>query len=169
MCFIELCRHCHTEIPEQQSIRKVEGALSIDRKDYLHIQMMDGAWGAGDPHEHLTDDYYAAYDNHRYLKWDPRVEVSKDSYIKTSCNDNVATNWPAIIGEWSLGVPDNVQETADWKPYSNLDFYQKWFAAQVQNYEQHQGWIFWTWKTQLDEYRWSYRGTYLSGFWQTSS
>ncbi|OOO07157.1 glycoside hydrolase family 5 [Aspergillus oryzae] len=145
------------------SIRKVEGALSIDRKDYLHIQMMDGAWGAGDPHEHLTDDYYAAYDNHRYLKWDPRVEVSKDSYIKTSCNDNVATNWPAIIGEWSLGVPDNVQETADWKPYSNLDFYQKWFAAQVQNYEQHQGWIFWTWKTQLDEYRWSYRDGVKAG------
>ncbi|KAB8272545.1 putative glucan endo-1,6-beta-glucosidase B [Aspergillus minisclerotigenes] len=145
------------------TIRKVEGALSIDRKDYLHIQMMDGAWGAGDPHEHLTDDYYAAYDNHRYLKWDPRVEVSKESYIKTSCNDNVATNWPAIIGEWSLGVPDNVQETADWKPYSNLDFYQKWFAAQVQNYEQHQGWIFWTWKTQLGEYRWSYRDGVKAG------
>ncbi|KAE8383441.1 putative glucan endo-1,6-beta-glucosidase B [Aspergillus bertholletiae] len=146
-----------------RSIRRIEGALGIDRKDYLHIQMMDASWGAGNPHEHLTDDYYAAYDNHRYLKWDPRVGVSKDSYIQTSCNDQVVTNWPAIVGEWSLGVPDNVQETPEWKPYANLDFYKKWFAAQVKNYEKHQGWIFWTWKTQLGEYRWSYRDAVKAG------
>ncbi|KAF7587160.1 hypothetical protein BBP40_007668 [Aspergillus hancockii] len=138
-------------------IRGVEQNLGIGRDDYLHIQMMDGIWGSGDPHEHLTDDYFAAYDNHRYLKWDVNVPVSKESYIQTSCNDNVAYGWPAIIGEWSLGVPDNVQETPEWAPYSNQEFYQKWFAAQVKTYEKHQGWVYWTWKTQLGEYRWSYR------------
>ncbi|KAE8393156.1 putative glucan endo-1,6-beta-glucosidase B [Aspergillus alliaceus] len=149
------------------TIRGVERELDIDRENYLHIQMMDSVWGAGDPHEHLTDDYYAAYDNHRYIKWDAGVAVSKENYIKTSCNDKVAANWPAIIGEWSLSVPDDVQESPEWEPYSNQDFYKKWFAAQVQTYEKQQGWIFWTWKTQLGEYRWSYRGMDCWNLWRS--
>jgi hypothetical protein len=120
--------------------------------------MMDKLWGSGDPNQYLNDLYYAAYDDHRYLKWDTSVDVSHDSYISDSCNDNRDSNTPTIVGEWSLAVPDDVQSTSNWDPSSNTDFYKKWFAAQVHSYEKQQGWVFWTWKAQLNDYRWSYQG-----------
>lgn len=123
--------------------------------------MMDKLWGSGDPNQYLDDLYYAAYDDHRYLKWDTSVDVSHDSYISESCNDNRDSNIPTIVGEWSLSVPDDVQSTSDWDPSSNTDFYKKWFAAQVHSYEKQQGWVFWTWKAQLNDYRWSYQGEFM--------
>jgi hypothetical protein len=69
------------------------------------------------------------------------------------------SNWPTIIGEFSLSVPDNVQWNGDWHPDSNKAFYSQWFAAQIMSYERDtNGWIFWSWKTQLGDYRWSYQG-----------
>jgi hypothetical protein len=124
--------------------------------------MMDELWGSGDPNQSLTDLYFAAYDDHRYIKYDTSVTVSKDSYISTSCNDNLDSNTPTIIGEFCLSPPDDVQWDSDWAPDSNKDFYKQWFAAQVQAYEKQQGWIFWTWKSQLGDYRWSYSGTSTS-------
>ncbi|KAH8434152.1 glycoside hydrolase family 5 protein [Aspergillus melleus] len=143
-------------------IRKVEQNLNIDRSNYLHIQMMDKLWGAGDPHESLSDDYYAAYDDHRYLKW-ADVDVSHDSYISTSCSDQLDSNKPTIVGEWSLSVPDDVEHTDEWNPDSNQDFYKRWFAAQVTAYERQQGWVFWTWKSQLGDLRWSYQDAVEAG------
>lgn len=119
---------------------------------------MDKIWGAGDPHESLRDDYYAAYDDHRYLKW-ANVGGSHDSYISTSCNDQLDSNKPTIVGEWSLSVPDDVEHNDEWNPDKNQDFYKRWFAAQVTAYERQQGWVFWTWKSQLGDLRWSYQGT----------
>ncbi|KAJ5438020.1 glucan endo-1-6-beta-glucosidase B [Penicillium daleae] len=115
-------------------IRANEASAGIDKNDYLHIQMMDKLWGSGDPNQYLDDLYYAAYDDHRYLKWDTSVDVSHGSYIRESCNDNRDSNNPTIVGEWSLALPDNVQSTSDWNPSSNMDFYKKWFAAQVHSY-----------------------------------
>lgn len=123
---------------------------------------MDELWGSGDPNQSLTDLYFAAYDDHRYLKYDTSVAVSKDSYISTSCNDNRDSNYPTIVGEFCLSPPDDVQWNSDWEPDSNKDFYKQWFAAQAQSYEKQQGWIFWTWKSQLGDYRWSYSGMYTS-------
>lgn len=136
----------------------MEQNLGIGQWDQLHIQMMNAKWGSGDPNQALTDLWFAAYDDHRYLKWDGSVAVSKDNYISTSCNDDRGGNWPTIVGEFSLSPPDNVQWTADWAPDTNKDFYKKWFAAQVMAYEKQDGWIFWTWKSQLGDYRWSYQG-----------
>ena len=126
--------------------------------------MMDSLWGAGDPHESLSDDYYAAYDDHRYLKWAPDVDVSQDSYISTSCSDQLDSNKPTIVGEWSLSVPDDVEHSDGWKTDGNEEFYKRWFAAQVTAYERQQGWVFWTWKSQLGDLRWSYKGTFLLFF-----
>src|SRR4051812_16239942 len=71
----------------------------------------------------------------------------------------ISSNWPTIVGEFSLSVPDNVQWNGDWHPDSNKDFYNRWFAAQIIRYERDtNGWIFWSWKTQLGDYRWSYQG-----------
>ncbi|KAI9924927.1 hypothetical protein MW887_006333 [Aspergillus wentii] len=143
-------------------IRAAEKNATVDKKDYLHIQMMDKLWGSGDPNESLKDLYYAAYDDHRYLKW-ANVDVSKDSYISTSCSDELNSNTPTIVGEWSLSVPDDVESHDDWKPDGNQDFYKKWFAAQVTSYEKQQGWVFWTWKAQLGDYRWSYQDAVAAG------
>lgn len=122
---------------------------------------MDKSWGSGDPNEYLDDLTYMAYDDHRYLKWDTSVDPSHDNYINTSCADKRDSNSPNIIGEWSLAVADDVAKSPDWDPSSNTDFYGKWFAAQVYAYEQQQGWVFWTWKAQLNDYRWSYQGESL--------
>lgn len=139
-------------------IRAAEQKLNVSKSGYLHIQMMDKLWGSGDPEEYLTDKYYVAYDDHRYLKWDPKVNVSKENYISTSCSDELDSNTPTIVGEWSLSVPDDVASTPDWDMDTNKDFYKKWFAAQITAYEKQRGWVFWTWKTQLGGYRWSYKG-----------
>lgn len=66
---------------------------------------------------------------------------------------------PTIVGEFSLSVPDDVQWTSTWNPSTQQAFYSQWFAAQVTKYEADtNGWIFWTWKSQLGDYRWSYQG-----------
>jgi hypothetical protein len=62
------------------------------------------------------------------------ASVSHGSYTGESCNDNRDSNNPTIVGEWSLALPDNVQSTSDWNPSSNMDFYKKWFAAQLHSY-----------------------------------
>lgn len=125
--------------------------------------MMDKAWGSGDPTKYLKDTYYAAYDDHRYLKW-ANVEPSKKKYIQTSCSDNLDSNTPNIVGEWSLSPSSEVEKSDDWNPDSNKDFYKKWFAAQITSYEKQQGWIFWTWKAELNDYRWSYKGKFCLNY-----
>ncbi len=66
---------------------------------------------------------------------------------------------PTVVGEFSLSVPDDVQFTADWDPSTQQAFYTQWFAAQITTYEKDtNGWIFWAWKAQLGDYRWSYVG-----------
>lgn len=120
---------------------------------------MSELWGSGNPTEFLSDTYFTAFDDHRYLKWDPSVPVNKDSYVSTSCRDDRNGEDVLLIGEWSLSVPDNVEWTNEWNPFNNVDFYRRWFAAQVQTYERStNGWIFWTWKANLGDPRWSYKG-----------
>jgi len=146
-----------------QNIRAAENALGITTNNSLHIQMMNRRWGSGDPTEYLTNDSFAAYDDHRYIKWDTSVAVSQDNYINTSCHDNRGGNTPTIVSEWSLSVPDDVQDTAGWDPSTNQAFYAKWFAAQVIAYEKQDGWLFWSWKSELGDYRWSYQDAVAAG------
>jgi hypothetical protein len=149
-----------TYTPSVQRIRGVEKNLGITPNNYLHIQMMGQSWGSGDPTQALTDNYFAAYDDHRYLKWDPSIPVSPQGYLGASCYDNQGGNWPLIVGEFSLSPSDNVQWTGPWNPLAeiNREFYTLWFAAQAMAYERQEGWIFWSWKTELDDYRWGYQG-----------
>ncbi|PVI00523.1 glycoside hydrolase family 5 protein [Periconia macrospinosa] len=141
-------------------IRNVETKLGITAADkQLTIQFMDKAWGAGNPKDVLNGKSGVAYDDHRYLKWAP-IEHTKANYIATSCKDTFGDggNKPIIVGEWSLAAADNLENTPEWKPATNKDFYKQWWAAQVQAYEREMGWVFWSWKAQLGEdYRWCYR------------
>ena len=146
------------------AIRAAEAAAGVTPNNYLHIQPMNSAWGSGDPNEHLPNTYFAAYDDHRYLKWDSRVAVDQGSYIRTSCSDNRGGNSPTVVGEFSLSVPDNVQWSDGWHPNTQQNFYRRWFAAQVTSYERNTiGWVFWTWKAQLGDYRWSYQDAVAAG------
>jgi len=148
------------------AIRAAESALGITSNNYLHVQAMNAAWGSGDPNQYLTNTYFFAHDNHRYLKWDTSVAVSQSSYLQNSCTSNQnPDNWtPTIVGEFSLSVPDDVQWTSGWDPSTQQTFYKNWFAAQINGYEAHAyGWIFWTWKSQLGDYRWSYQDAVAAG------
>ncbi|KAL2866207.1 glycoside hydrolase family 5 protein [Aspergillus lucknowensis] len=144
-------------------IRDAEASLGVSEANALHIQMMNEKWGSGDPTESLPDTTVAAYDDHRYLKWDGSVAVDKESYIAASCADDRGGNTPTIVGEWSLSVPDDVQWSGDWDPASNAEFYARWFAAQVIAYEKQLGWVFWTWRADLGDYRWSYKDAVEAG------
>ncbi|VUC28469.1 unnamed protein product [Clonostachys rosea] len=146
------------------AIRDVEKSLGVTPNNYVHIQMMSSLWGSGNPTEFLSDTTFTAFDDHRYLKWDGSVAVNKQSYISTSCADDRKAESPLFIGEWSLSVPDNVENTDEWKPANDPDFYRKWFAAQIQTYERStEGWIFWTWKANLNDPRWSYKDAVEAG------
>ncbi|KAL3472807.1 glycoside hydrolase superfamily [Aspergillus californicus] len=125
-------------------IRTMESSLGITENNYLHIQMMNEKWGSGD-------------------RGRRRIAVNQDSYIAASCNDDRGGNTPTIVGEFSLSVPDNVQWNAEWDPATNVDFYKRWFAAQVVAYEKQASWVFWTWKADLGDYRWSYKDAVEAG------
>jgi hypothetical protein len=133
---------------------------------------MSSKWGSGNPAESLPSGYYsAAFDDHRYLKWSPDAsDVSHAGYLKVSCGDDRTASGedPTVVGEFSLSVPDDVQWSDDWKPSdANVAFYKQWFEAQVMAYEKGAGWAFWTWKAELGDWRWSYRGTWfpIPGLW----
>ncbi|CAG8979140.1 hypothetical protein HYALB_00000273 [Hymenoscyphus albidus] len=152
-------------------IRAREAKLGISSNNLLHIQAMNTLWGSGDPHSHLTSDWFMAYDDHRYTKWDSSVPVDKGAYIRDACHNNrlsntdyQKSNWPTIVGEFSLSVPDFVQWNGDWHPDGNKAFYTQWFSAQIIAYERDtNGWIFWSWKTQLGDYRWGYQDAVAQG------
>ncbi|KAF7925440.1 uncharacterized protein EAE97_010521 [Botrytis byssoidea] len=141
-----------------KAIRAAEAAAGVQPNNFLHVQAMDQGWGSGDPNSGLAGGVSLAYDEHRYLKWS-NVAVSQTAYLQSSCTYNPisSTGGPTVVGEFSLSPPDNVQDTAGWTTSTQGAFYKKWFEAQVMGYENHAlGWIFWTWKAQLNDYRWSY-------------
>ena len=147
-------------------IRQVESSLGIEANSQLTIQFMDAAWGAGSPRDGIGGRTNVAFDDHRYLKWAP-IEQSKASYLATSCKDSFGEgNDALIVGEWSLSVDTAVEWTAEWDPTKeeNKGFYRQWWGAQVQAYEKRNGWIFWSWKTQLGgDWRWSYSAAVDAG------
>ncbi|KAK3940397.1 endo-beta-1,6-glucanase [Diplogelasinospora grovesii] len=148
------------------AIRSTEQSLGITPNNYVHVQFMNTYWGSGNPQQYLSNNYFAAYDDHRYLKWSPDAsDVSHAGYLRVSCHDNRSgPDSPTIVGEFSLSVPDNVQWNSDWAPSNNVAFYKQWFAAQVMSYETYaMGWVFWTWKSELGDYRWSYRDAVAAG------
>ncbi|TVY37118.1 Glucan endo-1,6-beta-glucosidase [Lachnellula subtilissima] len=148
------------------AIRNAESAAGVTSNNYVHVETMNALWGSGDPNQYMSNTNFMAYDDHRYIKWDSSVAVSQAAYLSDSCNNNRNSDneTPTIVGEFSLSVPDDVQWTSGWEPSSNTAFYTQWFAAQVLSYEKNtNGWIFWTWKSQLGDYRWSYQEAVAAG------
>jgi len=148
-------------------IRGIETSLGIAPKDYLHIQFMDKAWLAGDPKD-IGNRTFVVYDNHSYLRWSPEILPNHASYIKASTDRDVAADGdtPKVVGEWSLSPLIAAENSSEFEVASgkNNEFYTRWYSAQVQSYEKQLGWIFWSWKTEMNgDFRWSYKAGVEAG------
>ena len=146
----------------QKRIRAAESTAGVSSEKSLHIMYMNTMWGAGDPSEHLSDTNNVAYDDHRYLQWADNQDQTQDAFLKTSCHDDRSQGQtPTIVGEFSLS---STQKDGEWDPSTNADWYNKWFQAQAKSYESSAyGWIFWTWKGDLDDPRWSFKDAQSKG------
>ena len=146
-------------------IRNVEKSLGVSGDQMLHIQMMGTAWDSGDPTAYLSNFTFVAYDEHTYVKYAAGLNQTQSGYLEYSCNDNLSSSAPVIVGEWSLSVDSNLAWGNVENVSRNLNWYKQWWAAQVVAYEKVQGWIFWTWKTtgSLDDPRWDYQRAVKAG------
>lgn len=140
------------------AVRAVETTYGIAEGSGVNIQMMDERWGSGDPNSALTDLTQLAYDDHSYLKYDTSITTTQDGYLSAACTLDVSGNWPLVVGEWCISPSNDVQDDSDFVDNSdNAAFYTNWFSAQAQVYEGQDGWTFWSWKTNLEDYRWDYQ------------
>ncbi|KAH7118847.1 putative glucan endo-1,6-beta-glucosidase B [Dendryphion nanum] len=147
-------------------IRAIETKYGVTSDKLISIQFMDSAWGAGNAKPVLGDKPGVVYDSHRYLKWST-INHTKANYVSTSCADTFGENFntPLMVGEWSISVKTELEWNSDFDPNvaANKIFYRQWWAAQVTAYEKQLGWAFWSWKTQLNDYRWGYKQAVEAG------
>lgn len=144
------------------AVRKAEDSLGIPTDKRLHVQFMDKLWGAGDPKSNLRSDQNIIFDDHNYVGGAVTaryLNATQADYMDYTCHvDNRLTDGdtPKVVQEWSLTVNDGSSTEFDWEIPGNAAFYKQWFIAQQRLYERTNGWIFWTWKTQLNDPRWDY-------------
>ncbi|KAH4848337.1 hypothetical protein HBH70_075460 [Parastagonospora nodorum] len=148
------------------AVRNAENALNIPTDQRLHVQFMDNLWGGGDPKSNLPNDGNVMFDDHNYVGGavdfrHPNGAAKQADYMWYTCFlDNRLSdgNTPKIVQEWSLTVTSKYETSSefDWKNPSNVPFYKQWFTAQQRLYEQTNGWIFWSWRTQINNPRWDY-------------
>ncbi|KAK6358098.1 hypothetical protein TWF730_007453 [Orbilia blumenaviensis] len=151
-------------------IRYVERELKVKKSRRLHVMFMDEMWGSGNPNqavkEVVEEGEMMSYDYHKYVKWDTSVTPTRESYMKYSCTAELGCKKPLVVGEWSLSVPDDLQESEMFKidGADAVEWFGKWFVAQQQMYERSGlGWVFWNWKTELGDWRWGYRDAVRAG------
>jgi len=137
-----------------RAVRNAESALAVASDRALHVMFMDRKWLAGDPRSSSTvaNDGMTAFDDHNYIGFAVANNGDQTALMQSACTDDRRESGEAfkIEGEWSLtcGV--------DWN--NNQAFFSKWFTAQQQLYEEPgmAGWVYWTWKTELNDPRWTY-------------
>lgn len=138
-----------------KAVRDAEAALQVSDDKKLHVQFMSSKWDSGDPRSNsdVANDATTAFDDHNYIGFAlPDADRADQSKLMGSaCHDDrvVAGQDFAITGEWSM--TSNVDS-------GDGDFFKKFFTAQQQLYEKPgmNGWVYWTWKTELNDPRWTY-------------
>ncbi|KAI1809315.1 beta-1,6-glucanase [Poronia punctata] len=137
-----------------KAIRDKEAELGVSDDKKLHVQFMSSKWGSGDPRSNgdVAGDDNTAFDDHNYIGFavgDSKGD--KDTLMRSACTDNRVVDGEnfEITGEWSM--------TSDVSP-DDADFFKDFFTAQQQLYEKPgmNGWIYWMWKTELNDPRWTY-------------
>lgn len=145
-----------------KAVRDVESELKVPDDKKLHVQFMSAKWDSGNPRatSAVANDPRAGFDDHNYVSFGFKENERGDQYklMNRACTDSRVVDGEDfdITGEWSM------TSNVDWH---NADFFKKWFTAQQQLYEKPgmSGWVFWTWKTELNDPRWTYSyATYLN-------
>ncbi|ORY60657.1 glycoside hydrolase superfamily [Pseudomassariella vexata] len=154
-----------------QAVRSKEASLNVLASQQLHVQFMDQLWGAGNPKSNLPSLTSVAFDDHNYVGGAiPQGTGAKQAdYMWYTCYDDNRLsdgNTPKVVQEFSLTVLGDIEWNSEFDPFAsqNQAFYQQWWIAQQRLYEKTNGWIFWTWKTQLGNPRWDYSAAVTQGF-----
>ncbi|RYP49982.1 hypothetical protein DL768_004417 [Monosporascus sp. mg162] len=147
------------------AVRAEEDALGVPTAERLHVQFMDEQWGAGNPRSNLpAGDSRVVFDDHNYVGGAIAVthpDAKQADYMWYTCYDDDRLrdgNTPKIVQEFSLTVEPELEGGPEFDPFleKNVPFYRQWWIAQQRLYEQTSGWIFWTWKNELNNPRWDY-------------
>ncbi|KAK7959085.1 beta-1-6-glucanase [Apiospora aurea] len=130
-----------------KAVRDAESGVPDDKK--LHVQFMSAKWDSGNPRQSssVANGFATAFDDHNYIGFALKNTGDQYQLMHLACTDSRL---------WSM------TSDADWQ---DADFFKKFFTAQQQLYEKPgmNGWVFWTWKTELNDPRWTYSyGTYLN-------
>lgn len=136
-----------------KAVRDAEAALGISGSRALHVEFMSSKWGSGNPRASaaVANDPNTAFDDHNYIGFALGGSSDQAALMKSACTDSrlVSGQNVTITGEWSMTSGVAASDTT---------FFKKWFTAQQQLYEKPgmAGWVFWTWKTELNDPRWTY-------------
>ncbi|KAJ3154899.1 hypothetical protein HK101_001596 [Irineochytrium annulatum] len=143
-----------------QAVRAAENALHVQGARRLHVQFMSSKWLSGDPRTNaiVAADGHTSFDDHNYIGFGVKNNTDRDTLMRSACGDTrvVKGERVEITGEWSM------TSGVEWK--TDPAFFTKFWTAQQQLYEKPgmAGWIYWTWKTELNDPRWTYSyATYL--------
>ncbi|KAJ6133668.1 glycoside hydrolase family 5 [Penicillium samsonianum] len=136
-----------------KAVRDAEASLGVANDRKLHVQFMSSKWDSGDARTNpeVKNDLMTAYDDHNYIGFALSGTSDQGALMNSACHDSRVVSGQdfTITGEWSM------TSGADWH---DANFFKKWFTAQQQLYEKPgmSGWVYWTWKTELNDPRWTY-------------
>ncbi|KAI8630464.1 glycoside hydrolase family 5 protein [Xylariaceae sp. FL1651] len=136
------------------AVRNAEAALNVPANKKLHVQFMSTKWLSGDPRGSgaVAADSLTGFDDHNYIGFGVSDNTDPDMLMRSACTDSRVVSDESgfeITGEWSM------TSGVDWHDSA---FFTRFWTAQQQLYEKPgmSGWIYWTWKTELNDPRWTY-------------
>ncbi|RGP67348.1 hypothetical protein FSPOR_6108 [Fusarium sporotrichioides] len=144
-----------------KAVRDKEASLQVSNDKKLHVQFMSSKWDSGDPRTQssIANDALTAFDDHNYIGFALSDNADPNKLMHSACTDSRVVNGQdfTITGEWSM------TSGYDWK---DKDFFNKFFTAQQQLYEEPgmSGWVYWTWKTETNDPRWTYSIMFIEMF-----
>lgn len=136
-----------------KAVRDAEAELQVEDDKKLHVQFMSSKWLSGDPRSvsSVANDELTGFDDHNYIGFGVEHNDDKDALMRSACGDSRVVDGEdfEITGEWSM------TSSVDWQ---DEQFFKDFFTAQQQLYEKPgmSGWVYWTWKTELNDPRWTY-------------
>lgn len=143
-----------------QAVRSEESTLGVPSNRKLHVQFMSSKWSSGDPRSNgaVAGDSMTGFDDHNYIGFGVSNNGNRDTLMQSACRDSRVVGGESfeITGEWSMTSGVEWQDAA---------FFKKFWTAQQQLYEKPgmSGWVYWMWKTELNDPRWTYSyATYLN-------
>lgn len=151
-----------------KAVRNAEAALGIPDSKKLHVQFMAAKWDSGDPrwNSDVANDPITAFDDHNYIGFalNNNDRGNQQLLMQSACTDSRLSPGEnfLITGEWSM------TSNVDW---SDTNFFKKFWTAQQQMYEVPgmSGWIYWTWRTELNDPRWDYQNATQHGLVPTNA